>query len=205
MTAQPMASLLTGVVPEGFSGSPFDGEAATVALLAEARKRDAIARFEAAVPPAMRESDWGHAAMTPNRAQIERVLAHHVGAKGLLLSGKTGRGKTRSMWALMRRLAHEEARDIRYFHAGDWFASLQACLSYGRDDARGWVDAVARRPVVFIDDLGQEAIQTARIEWGEEHGLILDKKGRLFGMGRTNQGLLGLEDREFDDIVTNPK
>lgn len=45
MTAQPMASLLTGVIPEGFSATPFDGEAATLAFLAEARKRDAIARF----------------------------------------------------------------------------------------------------------------------------------------------------------------
>ena len=97
MSARPMAELLTGAVPEGFSATPFDGEAATLAFLAEARKRDAIARFEAAVPPAMRESDWGHAAMMPNRAQIERVLAHQVGAKGLLLTGKTGRGKTRSM------------------------------------------------------------------------------------------------------------
>jgi len=165
MTAQPMASLLTGVVPEGFSGTPFDGEAASAHFLAEARKRDAIARFDSAVPPAMRESDWGHAGMLANRTQIERVLAHQVGAKGLLLSGRTGRGKTRSMWALMRRLANDEARDIRYFHASDWFAQLQGCLSYGRDDARGWVDAVARRPVVFIDDLGQEAIQTARSEW----------------------------------------
>lgn len=165
MTAQPMAELLAGVVPEGFSGTPFDGEAASAHFLAEARKRDAIARFDSAVPPAMRESDWAHAAMALNRAQIERVLAHQVGVKGLLLTGKTGRGKTRSMWALMRRLAHDESRDIRYFHAGDWFASLQSCLSYGRDDARGWVDAVARRPVVYIDDLGQEAIQTARSEW----------------------------------------
>jgi len=165
MTAQPMASLLTGVVPEGFSGIPFDGEAASAHFLAEARKRDAIARFDSAVPPAMRESDWGHAGMAANRAQIERVLAHQVGAKGLLLSGRTGRGKTRSMWSLMRRLAYEEARDIRYFHAGDWFAQLQACLTYGRDDARGWVDAVARRPIVFVDDLGQEAIQTARSDW----------------------------------------
>ena len=165
MTAQPMASLLAGVVPEGFSGTPFDGEAATLAFLAEARKRDAIARFDSAVPPTMRESDWGHAGMAANRAQIKRVLAHQVGAKGLLLSGRTGRGKTRSMWALMRRLAHDEARDIRYFHASDWFAQLQACLTYGRDDARGWVDAVARRSVVYIDDLGQEAIQTARSEW----------------------------------------
>ena len=165
MTAQPMASLLAGVVPEGFSGTPFDHEGASAHFLAEARKRDAIARFETAVPPAMRESDWGHAGMAANRAQIERVLAHQVGAKGLLLSGRTGRGKTRSMRALMRRLAHDEARDIRYFHAGDWFAQLQGCLNYGRDDARGWVDAVARRPVVFVDDLGQEAIQTARSEW----------------------------------------
>jgi len=165
MTAQPMASLLAGVVPEGFSGTPFDGEAASAYFLAEARKRDAIARFDSAVPPTMRESDWSHAGMTPNRAQIERVLSHKVGAKGLLLSGRTARGKTRSMWALMRRLAHDEARDIRYFHAGDWFATLQGCLNYGRDDARGWVDAVARRPIVFVDDLGQEAIQTARSEW----------------------------------------
>jgi len=165
MTAQPMASLLAGVVPEGFSGTPFDGEAASAHFLAEARKRDAIARFETAVPPTMRESDWGHAEIVANRAQIDRVLAHQVGAKGLLLSGRSGRGKTRSMWALMRRLAHDEARDIRYFHAGDWFATLQGCLNYGRDDARGWVDAVARRPVVYIDDLGQEAIQTARSEW----------------------------------------
>jgi len=165
MTAQPMASLLNGVVPDGFSATPFDGEAASAHFLAEARKRDAIARFDSAVPPTMRESDWGHAGMLANRPQIERVLAHQVGAKGLLLSGRTGRGKTRSMWALMRRLAHEEARDIRYFHAQDWFAQLQGCLNYGRDDARGWVDAVARRPVVYIDDLGQEAIQTARSEW----------------------------------------
>ena len=165
MSAQQLADVLTGVVPEGFSGTPFDGEAASAYFLAEARKRDAIARFDSAVPPTMRESDWSHAGMTPNRAQIERVLSHKVGAKGLLLSGRTARGKTRSMWALMRRLAHDEARDIRYFHAGDWFATLQGCLNYGRDDARGWVDAVARRPIVFVDDLGQEAIQTARSEW----------------------------------------
>ena len=165
MSAQQLASLLTGVLPEAFSATPFDHEAASAHFLAEARKRDAIARFDSAVPPTMRESDWGHAGMLTNRAQIERVLGHQVGAKGLILSGRTGRGKTRSMWALMRRLAHDEARDIRYFHASDWFSQLQACLTYGRDDARGWVDAVARRPVVYIDDLGQEAIQTARSEW----------------------------------------
>ena len=42
MSTQQLSSLLTGVVPEGFSATPFDGEAATLAFLAEARKRDAI-------------------------------------------------------------------------------------------------------------------------------------------------------------------
>ena len=41
MTAQPMASLLAGVVPEGFLATPFDGEAATLAFLADARTADA--------------------------------------------------------------------------------------------------------------------------------------------------------------------
>ena len=165
MTTQPMAELVAGIVPTDFKPLPIDLGAASLAHLADARKRDAIARYEAAVPPGMRQSDWSHPAMLPNAEAIQRVLAHQVGAKGLLLTGRTGRGKTRAMWALLRRLACEEARDVRYFHAQDWFSSLHGCLNYGRDDARGWVEAVARRPVVFIDDLGQEAIQTARSEW----------------------------------------
>ena len=42
MSTQQLSSLLTGVVPDGFSATPFDGEAATLAFIAEARKRDAI-------------------------------------------------------------------------------------------------------------------------------------------------------------------
>lgn len=69
-------------------------------------------------------------------------------------------------------------------------------------------DEVELRTVILRDERKRpvDAISKIKcIEWGEEHGLILDKKGRLFGMGRTNQGLLGLEDHEFDEIVTNPK
>lgn len=64
------------------------------------------------------------------------------------------------------------------------------------------------KTVILRDDLFKPKgtlSQIRSIEWGEEHGLMLDKKGRLFGMGRTNQGLLGLEDREFDEIITNPR
>ena len=165
MSTQGIAELVAGIVPSDFKAVPVDYEAASLAYLAEARKRDAIARYEASVPPGMRQTDWAHPAMVANAEAIGRVLAHQVTAKGLLLTGYTGRGKTRAMWALMRRLACEEARDVRYFHAQDWFSTLQGFLQYGRDEARGWVEAVARRPIVFVDDLGQEAIQTARSEW----------------------------------------
>ena len=165
MSTQGIAELVAGIVPVDFKPIPVDYEAASLSYIAEARKRDAIARYNASVPPGMRETDWAHPAMVPNAEAIGRVLAHQVGAKGLLLTGRTGRGKTRAMWALLRRLACEEARDVRYFHAQDWFSSLHGCLNYGRDEARGWVEAVARRPIVFVDDLGQEAIQTARSEW----------------------------------------
>jgi DNA replication protein DnaC len=207
MSTQPMASLLAGVVPEGFSGTPFDGEAATLAFLAEARKRDAIARYEASVPAAMRESDWAHPTLALNQEQIGRVLAHKVGQRGLLLTGRTGRGKTRAMWALMRRLACEEARDIRYFHAQDWFAQLQGCLNYGRDDARGWVEAVARRPIVCIDDLGQEAMQTARSEWALSWFLrFLDIRvsERLPLYVTTNLEARGIAERGASDVRGDP-
>ena len=42
MSTQQLASLLAGVVPDGFSATPFDHEGATIAFLAEARKRAAI-------------------------------------------------------------------------------------------------------------------------------------------------------------------
>ena len=69
-------------------------------------------------------------------------------------------------------------------------------------------DGVELRTVIMKDEGKRpvNAITKIRcIEWGEEHGLLLDRKGRLFAMGRTNYGLLGLEDREFNEIVTNPK
>lgn len=41
--------------------------------------------------------------------------------------------------------------------------------------------------------------------WGEQHGLILDKKGRVFSMGRAISGVLGLSPKEdHGSIVSDP-
>jgi len=43
------------------------------------------------------------------------------------------------------------------------------------------------------------------MQWGEEHGMILDKKGRVWGCGRTNFGLLGQQERELDEKWFKPR
>lgn len=150
-------------VPQAdYYGKPTDFD---LKFIANAKAQAARERWENACPVEMRESDWEHQRMKPNAALIAAVLAHVPSKKGLICSGATGRGKTRAMWQLMRRLACDEGKDVRCWQAIDWFTALQLQVSYGRDMAQGWVQATARRPIVFIDDLGQEAMQSARSEW----------------------------------------
>ena len=144
---------------------PIDWEARSAAFVAEARARDARLRYAALIKeaPQMEESDWEHKEIAMNREQIERVLAWRPveGARGLLLSGESGRGKTRAVYGLLRVLALEHGLDFRYWHASDWFAQLQMQVRFGRDEARSWVEATAARPLVVMDDLGQEAMERA--------------------------------------------
>lgn len=148
---------------------PVDWETVGVAYVSDARLRDARRRFERFIGewPEFAETDWSRSKYDENRAAIAAITCWQAGRKGVLASGPTGRGKTRAIVDLFRRLACDEGRDVRYYFAGDWFAILQAQLNFGRDEARGWVEACARRPLVVIDDLGQEAMQTSRADWAQ--------------------------------------
>lgn len=105
--------------------------------------------------------------MTGNEAAIQRVLGWQHARKGLLLSGPSRRGKTRSAYALCRRLLCDELRDVAMWQAHDFFAALQDCVRYGRDEADGWVKRMSARPVFFLDDLGQHAVLASRADWAE--------------------------------------
>lgn len=162
------AQISAGAVP------PIDREAleaqrleASRAMLRDLRREDARKRWDLACPELLKSSDWAHPRLAPFQEQINRVLGYQIGAKGILASGPTGRGKTRSMWQLMRRLGVDEGLDVRYWTASDWFTTLQDQVQYGRDNARGWIETVAARHVVFIDDLGQEAVQNNKEEWAQ--------------------------------------
>lgn len=145
--------------------NPVDWEERSRAFMAEAKKRDAIARYRNDCEKGYPESDWNHPKLAPYRHAIEYVRNWQFNPKGMIATGATGRGKTRSIFDLYRRLACEEGRTVRYWFAGDWFSELQQQVHYGRDDARQWIEALSLVPVVILDDLGQEAIQTARAEW----------------------------------------
>jgi len=43
-----------------------------------------------------------------------------------------------------------------------------------------------------------------QITWGESHCVMLDKKGRLFTMGASLNGRLGLSDNEIAEVIKFP-
>jgi hypothetical protein len=180
--AQQLLADLAAQTPQGLKLAPEDYEAASRQLLAASRRADALRSWEHDCPPMLQTSDWQHPCLAPYADPIQRVLNYTLGPKGLIASGPTQRGKSRAMWQLMRRLGVDEALDVRHWTAAGWFNRLQEQIHYGRDDAEGWLKAVAQRPIVFIDDLGQEALLLNREGWAT--GLFLRFLDIRVGAGR---------------------
>jgi len=139
------------------------GAAYTQAAILESRR----AYFAARCPKKYVDFNPDHEAIQANRAQIDQVLEWKFGPKGILTAGPTRRGKTRAMFALCRRLLCEEARDVAIWHAQDFFAELQMQVRFGRDEAGDFIKRQANRPVLFIDDYGQEAVKANAEEWAQ--------------------------------------
>ena len=140
----------------------IDAEADTRARI----RQGLIQKYHLMFGPTMRETDWGRVSPA-NLSAVKQVREWKRGSKGLLLTGPTGRMKTRAMVALIGRLMTEDGIDVVAYKAVDWFAKLQGRINYGKDEALGWVEAVAKRPIVYIDDLGQQAVLSTREEWSQ--------------------------------------
>jgi DNA replication protein DnaC len=126
-------------------------------FIEQERLRDRTARFEADIGSEYRETDWEHPSLCAYLEASRKVMAWTYGRRGQLITGPSGRGKTRAVVALYKRLALEEAREVRYFNAADWFAMLGEEVRYGRDEARHFINRHARYPVFIMDDMGQQA------------------------------------------------
>lgn len=147
----------------------------------EARRDIAMQRWLTACPPILRECDPAFPDLAPVRPQIERILSWERGPRGLLATGDTGAGKTRAMFALMRRFC-EAGEDVHMWSSVDWFGRLQQSVSYGRDDAQSFVEFMGSVPILFIDDWGQEALVASRETWARQWWFrLLDIR---YGAGR---------------------
>ena len=52
---------------------------------------------------------------------------------------------------------------------------------------------------------GELITKVKSIRWGEKHGVLLDMKGRVFTMGESSKGRLGLPDEQLPEQVLQPR
>lgn len=108
-------------------------------------------RFEKICPPLYQSSD---PARLPG-AQLAQVMAWGFNPRGLVLIGDTGKGKSRIAWYLLRRYLTKDRPERGFL----WFD----CIGFGHaitehykaEDAEGWLESVAKVPLLFFDDLGK--------------------------------------------------
>lgn len=119
-------------------------------------------------PPAMLETDVSRL----SKPLIDKVLNHQLNGRGLILIGKTGTGKTRSMWLLVRDLIVNRGREVRVYEAMELKEMLgQAHNSrYGHKDM---INGLCTCEILCIDDLGKEKATDA---WEQDLFTIINKR-----------------------------
>jgi len=99
-------------------------------------------------PPAYRAIDRSR---LPNIEAHDKVMAWEFGPQGLVLFGETGKGKTRSAWALLGKLIIQGRR----VSALDSMAGIQYAAEYNRgaSDVEEWIEDLISAEVLLLDDV----------------------------------------------------
>lgn len=95
---------------------------------------------------------------------FEKVLGRKYGPRGMILYGRPGTGKTRSMWMLMRRW-HDEGHRIAAFNMAspDATFSLQVAKMFMNHDACEWMERIQSASTLMWDDMDKDKL-TERAE-----------------------------------------
>ena len=96
----------------------------------------------------------------PNPAAANAVLAWQFGSRGLILYGATGRGKTHSVWTLLRRLADEE-RGIVVLDSAKWADECGERFKNG--SIHEWLENQEQIAILFWDDI-DKAVFSERVQ-----------------------------------------
>lgn len=125
--------------------------------------------FEEMCPPAMLETDISR---IPDQDSYRHVMQNNIRGKGLLICGRTGRGKTRSMWKLAQKLMIENDRSVTVFTSielKDYMAKSHI-ISNGHKNA---MSSLLSSEILMIDDLGKEKMTQT---WEQDIYHLIDKR-----------------------------
>lgn len=120
----------------------------------EVERRQTVAKFERMLPLEFRDVwEWDRVPADCDHDEIEKVWRWKFGPRGLFIVGPTGYAKSRALYVLARRLAHE-GRNVELI-SGVRFA-VQAGGAFGEPGGtERWLDRHANAEVWGIDDLGK--------------------------------------------------
>ena len=119
-------------------------------------------------PLAMRETD----ASRLNYDLIHKVCSMPLSKKGLIFNGKTGTGKTRTMWLLVRELMVNRGLNVRVYDSTE----LKNELLEAREKRYAYkdlIEALVRCDILCIDDLGKEKTSDT---WEQDLFAIIDRR-----------------------------
>jgi DNA replication protein DnaC len=105
-------------------------------------------RWENVCPVDFRNTD---ARKLPKPELLRCVLAWTYGARGLLLHGNTGLGKSRCAWLLLKR-EHDAGRRIRVIDHSIGFRYAEL-FANSAGDAAAWIERLCEADILFLDDV----------------------------------------------------
>lgn len=91
---------------------------------------------------------------------LQQVIQHDLPSQGLIVRGKSGHGKTRAVWRLLRR-SFVDGKRIRAMASGEF--DRQARDAGGKFTLTEFVDRLIEADVLFLDDLGKAPWTSATV------------------------------------------
>lgn len=133
------------------------------------RKPYAKVQWEHICPPMYQDTEPGK---LPNQSASNIILEWKYNPKGLLIHGKTGSGKTRTVWLLILKIL-EAGKTVTAYDCTGFGQKVREKFMQGRGAEVQWLQWLVDADVFFLDDLGKEKL-TDRV--AEQLHALLEKR-----------------------------
>lgn len=151
--------------------------------------------FDEMCPPSMAETIISR---IPDQQSYMKVMQKNIRSKGLKICGKTGMGKTRTMWMLAKKLMIENDRVVTVFSS----IELKEYMAKSHTIANGYNNAMSSLlspEILMIDDLGKEKMSQT---WEQDIFHLIDRRCQyrkqiVLTTNKTDQGIKDIYGQAF--------